>query len=102
MPVESWDDPHRSAQVENRCDLAEILYNVESERMLTVQDRPVIRNPHRYFHGTVMRSAISCQKAIEAKRRSPRNLVIRNYGPPRHPLHTAFASQMPLLGPFRV
>jgi hypothetical protein len=97
MAVESWNDTHDPVQVEDHCDLAKILYNVESERMLTVQDHPVIRNLCRHFHRTVQRSAISCQKVIKAKRRSPRNLVIRNYEPPKDPLCTAFASQMPLL-----
>ena len=47
MLVEPWGDPHRPVQVEDHCDLAPILHNTESERMLTVTDHPVIRNRER-------------------------------------------------------
>jgi hypothetical protein len=97
MSVDPSDDPHGPVQVDDHLDLAEIRYNVESERMLTVQDHSVIRNLYRLFHGTVRRSAISSQKVIKAKRRSRRNLVIRNYEPPKHPPCTAFASQISIL-----
>jgi hypothetical protein len=100
MPVDSSDDPHGPGQVRDHCDLAEILYNVESERMLTVQDHSVIRNLYRRLHGTLLRSATSCQKVIKRKRQSLRNPVIRNYEPPKHPLHTAAASQMALMDLF--
>jgi hypothetical protein len=47
MPVEPWDDPHGLVQVEDHCDLAQILHNTMSERMLTVTDNPFIRNCKR-------------------------------------------------------
>jgi hypothetical protein len=96
MPVESWDDPHDLVRVENHYDLVEILHNAGAECMLTVGDHPVIRNLYRRFHRALVRSAISCQKVIKGKRRSLRSLVIRNYEPPRYPLYTTVANQMPL------
>jgi hypothetical protein len=68
--------------------------------MLTVRGHPVIRNLYRRFHRTVLRSAISCQKVIKGKRRSLRNLVIRNYEPPKEPIYTTAASLMPLMDLF--
>jgi hypothetical protein len=100
MAVESWDDPHDLVQVEDHYDLVQILHNAEAEYILRVGDHPVIRNLYRRFRRALMRSAISCQKVIKGKRRSPRSLLIRNYEPPKHPLHTAVASQMPLLDLF--
>jgi hypothetical protein len=100
MAVESWDDPHDLVQVEDHYDLAHILHNVEAECMLTVGDRPVIRNLYRRFHRTVLRSSISCQKVIKGKRRSLRNLVIRNYEPPKMPLYAPVAGQVHLMDLF--
>jgi hypothetical protein len=94
MPVESWEDPYERVLVEDHCDPAQILHDAESERMLTVGDHPVIRNLYRRSHSAVLRSAISCQKVIKGKRRHLRNLMIRNYEPPKIPLHAHVAGRV--------
>jgi hypothetical protein len=60
-------------------------------RGIAIAAKPVIRNLYRRFHRTVLRSAISCQNLIKGKRRYLRNLVIRNYEPPKVPLHAELA-----------
>jgi len=82
MPVESWDDPHGSVQVEDHYDLVKILSNAEAEGMLTVGDLPVISNLYRRFRRALVRSAIFCQKVAKGKHGLPRNPVICNYGTP--------------------
>jgi hypothetical protein len=100
MPVESWEDPYERVLVEDHSDQARILQKAESERMLTVGDDQVIRNLYRRFHRTVLRSAISCQNLIKGKRRYLRNLMIRNYEPPKMPLDAEVAGQVHLMDLF--
>jgi hypothetical protein len=44
----------------------------------------------------------SVAKIIGDKRPTFKQLIIRNYEPPKHPLYTAVASPMPLMDLFRV
>jgi hypothetical protein len=73
---------------------------VKSKWLLTIGDHPIIRKLYRGFEKTVLKSSISCTKVIAGKRRSMRNLVIRNYEPPKTPLYTTTASQAPLMDLF--
>jgi hypothetical protein len=73
---------------------------VKSKWLLTIGDHPIIRKLYRDFDKTVLNSSISCQKVIAGKRRSMRNLVIRNYEPPKTPLYTAVASQASMMDLF--
>jgi DNA adenine methylase len=79
--------------LQDQCDLAQILYNAKSKWLLTIGDHPIIRKLYRDFDKTVLNSSISCQKVITGKRRSMRNLVIRNYEPPKTPLYIPTAGQ---------
>jgi len=79
--------------LQDQCDLAQILYNAKSKWLLTIGDHPIIRKLYRDFDKTVLNSSISCQKVITGKRRSMRNLLIRNYEPPKEPLYTTTAGQ---------
>jgi DNA adenine methylase len=80
--------------------LSEILRDAKSKWLLTVGDHPAIRKLYRGFDRTVLESSISCQKVIRGKRRSLRNLAIRNYEPPKTPLYTRAASEATLMDLF--
>jgi flagellar biosynthesis protein FliP len=73
---------------------------VKSKWLLTIGDHPIIRKLYRDFDKTVLNSSISCQKVITGKRRSLRNLVIRNYEPPKTPLYAPVAGEIKLLDLF--
>jgi hypothetical protein len=63
---------------------------------MTIGDQPKIRG---LYHGLPMsrvKTHQSVSKVIGGKRPTFRQLIIRNYEPPEHPLYTAIASQMPL------
>jgi len=51
-------------------------------------------------HQSSITSAIAVEKIIGGKRDRLRHLLIRNYEPPKTPLYTAAASQMPLMDLF--
>jgi DNA adenine methylase len=82
--------------------LAEILHNAKSKWLLTIGDHPDIRKLYGDFDHTILNSPISCQKVILGKRRSLRNLVIRNYKPPKQPLYVPVAAQPALMDLFGV
>lgn len=88
--------------VHDQCDLAQILCNVKSKWLLTIGDHPIIRKLYRDFDKTVLKSSISCTKVITGKRRSMRNLVIRNYEPPKTSLYAPIAAQPILLDLFSI
>ena len=75
--------------LQDHADLAQILSNAKSKWLLTIGDHPQIRKLYRSFDRTILKSSIACQKVIGGKRRTLRNLVIRNYEPPKNPLYTS-------------
>ena len=81
-------------------DLAQILYNAKSKWLLTIGDHKIIRKLYRDFDKTVLNSSISCTKVIAGKRRSMRNLVIRNYEPLKTPLYVPTATQLTMMDLF--
>jgi len=86
--------------LQDHIDLARLLSDAKSKWLLTIGDHSEVRKLYRGFDRTVLTSAIACQKVIGGKRRSLRNLVIRNYKPPKTPLYTQTVSQLPLLDLF--
>jgi hypothetical protein len=69
---------------------------------MTIGDQPKIRE---LYHGLPMSRVKTHQsvcKVIGGERPTFRQLIIRNYEPPKTPLYTAVAGQMPLLDLFSV
>jgi len=88
--------------LQDHIDLAQLLANAKSKWLLTVGDRQDIRKLYRRFDQMVVKSQISCQKVIRSKRRSLRNLVIRNYSLPKTPLYVPTATQPTIMDLFGV
>jgi len=86
--------------LQDQRDLAQLLSNAKSKWLLTIGDHPIIRKLYRDFDKTVLKSSISCQKVITGKRRFMRNLVIRNYEPPKTPSYIPVAGKIKLLDLF--
>jgi hypothetical protein len=72
----------------------------ESER--TNGDHPKIRKLYHEFPMKRVKKHLSVPKIIGDKRPTFKQLIIRNYEPPKHPLYTAVASPMPLTDLFGV
>jgi len=88
--------------LQDQCDLAQLLSNAKSKWLLTIGDHSDVRKLYRGFDQTVLTSKISCQKVIGGKRRSMRNLVIRNYKLPKTPLYAPVAGPVPLMDLFGI
>jgi len=81
-------------------DLAELLRSCQSRWLMTVGNHPKIQALYSDFPQSTVTSHVAIKKVIGGKRDRLRHLVIRNYDPPRTPLYTAIASQMPLMDLF--
>lgn len=83
-------------------DLAEILRNAKSKWLLTIGDHHEVRRLYRGFHLQRVKTHVMISKVIGGKRPTLKQLLIRNYEPPKAPPYTSAASQMPLMDLFNV
>jgi hypothetical protein len=67
---------------------------------VTVGDHPEIRRLYTGFDQSSITSAMAVEEVIGGKRGRLTHLLIRNYEPPKTPLYTAVAGQMPLMDLF--
>ena len=80
--------------------LAELASRTESKWLLTIGDHPKIRKLYSNFIIQRVRTHVMVSKIIGGKRPTFKQLIIRNYEPPKTPLYTAAASQLPLMDLF--
>ena len=81
-------------------DLANILQHAKSKWLMTIGDHPKIR---KLYHGIPMnriKMHESVSKIFGDKRPTFKQLIIRNYEPPKTPLYTPVASPIPLMDLF--
>jgi DNA adenine methylase len=86
--------------LEDHQDLAELVSRAKSKWLLTIGDHPKIRELYSNFMIQRVRTHVTVSKIIGGKRPTFRQLIIRNYEPPKTPLYTCAASQMPLMDLF--
>jgi DNA adenine methylase len=86
--------------LEDHRDLARILRDANSKWLMTVGDHPEIRKLYVDFDQSRITSAMAVEKVIGGKRGRLKHLLIRNYEPPKTPLYTAAATQVPLMDLF--
>jgi hypothetical protein len=82
-------------------DISGIPYRAKCKWLMTVGDHKIIREVYAGFPQSSITSAMSAEKMFAGARRGRlRHLLIRNYEPPKIPLYTATASQLPLMDLF--
>jgi len=86
--------------LEDHQELARTLHYAKGKWLLTVGDHPKIRRLYSGFHKSSATSPVAVEKVIGGQRHHLRHLLIRNYEPPKTPLYTAVASQVPLMDLF--
>jgi DNA adenine methylase len=86
--------------LEDHRELAQILRDAKSKWLMTVGVHPKMLELYRGFPHTSVTSALAVEKVIGGRRGRLRHLLIRNYEPPKTPLYTVAASQMPLVDLF--
>jgi hypothetical protein len=67
---------------------------------MTIGDHPKIRKLYHGFPIDRVKTHETVSKIIGGKRPTFKQLIIRNYEPPKAPLYTVAASQMPLMDLF--
>jgi DNA adenine methylase len=88
--------------LQDHMDLADILRHAKSKWLMTIGDHPKIRKLYRGFPRTRIVKHESVSRVIGSERPTFKQMIIRNYEPPKTPLYTAAASQMPLMDLFGV
>ena len=91
-----------SFTLEDHRDLAELLGGCRSKWLMTVGDHREIRALYSKFPQSIVTSQVAVKKVVGGKRDRLRHLVIRNYEPPKTPLYTSVASQVPLMDLFGI
>jgi DNA adenine methylase len=86
--------------LQDHMDLADLLRHARSKWLLTIGDHPKIRKLYDEFPMERVKKRLSVPKIIGDKRPTFKQLIIRNYEPPKTPLYTTAASQMPLMDLF--
>jgi DNA adenine methylase len=86
--------------LQDHMDLADLLRCARSKWLMTVGDHPKIRKLYHGFPMERVKKHLSVPKIIGDKRPTFKQLIIRNYEPPKHTLYTAVATPMPLLDLF--
>jgi DNA adenine methylase len=74
-------------------DLADILHHTKSKWLLTIGDHPKIRKLYSNFMIQRVRTHVTVSKIIGGKRPTFKQLIIRNYEPPKEPLYISAAGQ---------
>jgi hypothetical protein len=67
---------------------------------MTVGAHRKTRELYRGFPRSSVTSSVTVKKVIGGKRDRLRHLLIRNYEPPREPIHMSAAGQVPLMDLF--
>ena len=97
-------DTHRYSvgdfTLEDHRELAQVLHDVKSKWLMTVGNHLRIRELYADFPQTSITSSMRVRKVSGGRKGSLKHLLIRNYEPPRVPLYTGAASQMPLMDLF--
>ena len=88
--------------LEDHQDLAELVTRAKSKWLLTIGDHPKIRKLYSGFQIERVRTHITVSKIIGGKRPTFKQLIIRNYEPPKTPLYTAAAGETPMMDLFGV
>ena len=86
--------------LEDHQDLAELVSRAKSRWLLTIGDHPKIRKLYSNFMIQRVRTHVTVSKIIGGKRPTFKQLIIRNYEPPKTPLYTAAAGKTPLMDLF--
>jgi DNA adenine methylase len=81
-------------------DLAEILRHAKSKWLLTIGNHPKIRKLYDGFYAEHLKTHLSVPKIIGDKRPTFKQLIVRNYEPPKQPLYVTTAVQPPVLDLF--
>ena len=87
----SVDPPYLDAEeyrlgvftLQDHMDLADILRHAKSKWLLTIGDHPKIRKLYNGFQTERVRTHLSVPKIIRDKRPTFKQLIIRNYEPPK-------------------
>jgi DNA adenine methylase len=88
--------------LQDRMDLAGLLRHAKGKWLMTIGDHPKIRKLYNEFPMEHVKKHTSVPKIISDKRPAFKQLIIRNYEPPRTPFYTAVASQTPLMDLFGI
>jgi DNA adenine methylase len=88
--------------LQDHSDLADLLRHAESKWLLTIGDHPKIRRLYRGLQTERVKTHLSVPKIIRDKRPTFRQLIIRNYTPPEHPLYASVAAQPTIMDLFGV
>jgi DNA adenine methylase len=86
--------------LQDHTDLADILRHARSKWLLTIGNHPKIRKLYHAFPMSRVKTHETVSKVIGGKRPIFKQLIIRNYEPPKTPLYIATASQAPLMDLF--
>jgi len=79
--------------LQDHTDLADILRHAKSKWLLTIGDHPKIRKLYSNFTIQRVRTHVTVSKIIGGKRPTFKQLIIRNYEPPKEPLYISAAGQ---------
>lgn len=85
---------------EDHRELAQVLHDVKAKWLMTVGNHPRIRELYADFPQTSITSSMNVRKVARRSKGSLKHLLIRNYDPPKQPLYTCAASQLPLMDLF--
>jgi DNA adenine methylase len=80
--------------------LADILRHTRSKWLLTIGDHPKIRRLYNEFQIERVKTHLSVPKIIRGRRPVFKQLIIRNYKPPKPPVYTCAAGQLMTLDLF--
>jgi DNA adenine methylase len=86
--------------LQDHMDLADMLRHARSKWLLTIGDHPKIRKLYHGFPMERVKKHLSVPKIIGDKRPTFKQLIIRNYEPPKMPLYTCVASQLSFMDLF--
>jgi hypothetical protein len=81
-------------------DLADTLRHATSKWLMTIGDHPQIRKLYNGFSMKRVKAHLSVPKIVGGKRPTFKQLIIRNYEPPKTPLYTSVAGGHALMDLF--
>jgi len=86
--------------LQDHTDLADILRHARSKWLLTIGDHPKIRRLYNEFQIERVKTHLSVPKIIRGRRPVFKQLIIRNYEPPKTPLYVPTATRPAIMDLF--
>ncbi len=86
--------------LQDHTDLADILHHMKSKWLLTIGDHPKIRKLYTGFPVERVMTHLSVPKIIRGRRPTFKQMIIRNYEPPKTHLYAPVAGETPLMNLF--